>query len=95
MTDDHRFRKPPKDVVPAAPLTREQILHLNQMIGTAVNVSEPGEILTDTDGVPIGVGPTVTSSATLGSWTVTQADLDAAGLTADAPRLTIIDREGH
>ena len=93
---DNPFRKPPKDVVPPAPLTREQLLRVNDAVGTAVHVSEPGEVLTDTDGVPIGVGPTVTSSATLGSWPVYRDQLDAAGLTPDdVPNLTIIDREGH
>ncbi|WP_133167772.1 hypothetical protein [Mycolicibacterium austroafricanum] len=78
------------------PLTREQILRLNDAVGTAVNVSEPGEVLTDTDGVPIGVGPTTTTRATLGSWPVYRVHLDAAGLTADdVPNLTIIDRKGH
>lgn len=93
---DHRRGKPPTDVVPPAPRTREQILRMNDAVGTAVHVSEPGEILTDTDGMPIGVGPTTTSSATLGSWPVYRDQLDAAGLTPeDVPNLTIIDRIGH
>ncbi len=89
---DHR---PPRDVVPPPPPSREDILRWNDIVGTTMNIREPGEILTDPDGVPIGVGPTSTTRDTIGSMPVYRDQLAAAGLTEDdVPNLTIIDRKG-
>ncbi|MCZ0727195.1 hypothetical protein [Mycolicibacterium iranicum] len=91
------YEKPPKDVVPPTPPTREDILRWNAMVGTVMNVSEPGEIISDPDsGLPLGVGPTATTRDTIGSIPVTRDQLAAVGLTEDdVPNLTIIDREGN
>ena len=91
---DHR---PPRDVIPPPPPSREDILRWNAAMaaGTTMNISEPGEILTDPDGVPIGVGPSSTTRETIGCMPVYRDQLAAAGLTEDdVPNLTIIDRKG-
>lgn len=91
------YEKPPKDVVPPSPPTREDILRWNDMVGTVMNVSEPGEIILDPEsGVPLGAGPTATTRDTIGSIPVTRDQLAAASLIEDdVPNLTIIDRKGN
>ncbi|WP_460358984.1 hypothetical protein [Mycobacterium sp. ZZG] len=95
MTDD--ASKAPRDVVPPAPLTREQIVELNDTVGTTVTFSVPGEVIPDSDGFPAGMTPNETYTVPLTTHLqVFRDQLDAAGLTADdVPNLTIIDRKGH
>lgn len=89
MTDHNNA---PRDAVPPPPPSRDEILQWNALVATAATISEPGEVIS-TDGVPIGVGPTTTTRATIGALTVYQDQLDAVGLTADDVRnLTIRDR---
>jgi hypothetical protein len=57
MTDDQHSAKPPKDVVPPVPLTREQIIQLSDMVGTTVAISVPGEVIPDPEGFPAGMTP--------------------------------------
>ncbi|MDN4521415.1 hypothetical protein QYF68_26855 [Mycolicibacterium austroafricanum] len=95
MTDDPS--KAPRDVVPPAPPTREQILQWNDMVGTTVTVSAPGEVIPGPDGFPAGMTPNETYTVPLNTpLQVFRDQLDAAGLTADdVPHLTIIDRKGR
>lgn len=94
MTSSNQRR--PKDVVPSTPPTREDVLRWNDTVGTVVNVSQPGDIPTDPDGIPLGVGPTSTTRDTIGLIPITRDQLAAVGLTEDdVPNLTIINRKGN
>jgi hypothetical protein len=69
---------------------RAELLRLNALPEWA-EVITPGEVVLDGDGVPIGVGPS-TTEVVHRSFTVTRADLEAAGLTPeDVPVLVVID----
>lgn len=85
---------PPADVVPPTPLTpeerREHLLAMNANAGWA-EVTIPGQVIVDPDGVPTGVEPSRTETVHRGA-AVTRSELERAGLTAqDVPNLTIID----
>jgi hypothetical protein len=69
----------PSDLIPAKGLTLAALSALNVMAGKAVTVTEPGDVVLDVDGFPIGVGPTTTSTATLAAPTISRAELDQLG----------------
>lgn len=87
---------PPQDVVPTGKATpaemREHYLHMNEIAGTWVKITIPGEVLLDPDGMPIGVGPSRVENAYHGGAGVMRYQLEDVGLTPkDVPKLHIID----
>ena len=62
-----RFGMPPRAPrdVTSPGLTLEALRHLDEMAGQRVEVTEPGEIIHDADGRPLGVGPSITTFETL------------------------------
>lgn len=105
MTDDKDYdrsegfserHRPPPDVVPPQPLTREEILRMNDVVGTVQPVSQPGEFDEDADGFPLSVGPSSTAPEFIGALPVYADQLDAAGLTPDdVPNLIVYTRKGN
>lgn len=86
-TEDH-----PADVVPKAGITAETLLQLNAAIGQQISHQEPGEIMTDLNGLPSAVEDPTITEATLGGAVVTAAEVKAAGLTPDdIPNIDVID----
>lgn len=82
----------PRDVVPPAGPSAETLRRLNNAIGKPIQQKEPGELIEDTDGNPIAVEQSKTHAATLGTVTITAAEVEAAGLTpADLPNLEILE----
>lgn len=82
----------PADVVPKAGITADTLLRLNSAIGQQISHQEPGEIMTDLDGVPIAAEDPTITEATLGGAVVTAAEVKAAGLTPDdIPNIDVID----
>jgi hypothetical protein len=81
-----------EDIVERQPLTREQILKWNLLAGNKVDVTLPGELVEDLDGIPSSVGPSkVTPGATFTHLTVTRPELDATGLTPEEiPHVRIV-----
>lgn len=83
---------PPPDVVPPErrPMDRAELLRLNDQSGWA-EVTIPGEVILDADGIPTGVGPSRTETVHR-STTVTTDDLESAGLTPDdVPELVVVE----
>lgn len=99
MTDYLRdpFGTPPTDVATTKrQLTRESLKRMNDLVGSDVTYTEPGEVLEDADGIPNAVGPTTTTQAFFGGIAVARHEVDALGITADElardfPNITIID----
>lgn len=105
MNDDDQAREllralfrstdtPPPDVVPPQrrESTAESYRRMNEAVGKVVTGTEPGEVLLDADGVPIGVGPTRQVRSIFGGAAVTVDQLARVGLTPqDVPNLTIIN----
>ncbi|WML63204.1 hypothetical protein [Rhodococcus sp. AH-ZY2] len=84
--DDH-----PRDVVPGSGLTREDVLRMDAMTGRAVTATYPGQVLTDLDGVPIGVEPSRTEQITFGGVALTLRQLAELDLTPeDVPNVRIL-----
>lgn len=84
----------PADVVPYPELTRaerrEHLLTLNECADTWTEVTLPGEVVLDVDGIPIGVSAPRTECVYRAGSVITERDLERAGLTADdVPKLTI------
>lgn len=83
--------KGPRDVVPGSGLTREDILAMDEAIGTRVNVQTPGEVLCDVDGIPTAVEPTRHRTASLAGVVLTSRDLQRVGLTPeDVPNISVV-----
>jgi len=81
----------PEDIVPRAGLTLETLRRLNDTAGQPLTLTEPGEVLLDPDGLPIGVGPSTTSTVTM-SGVFPRAQLDQLGGDPDDfPNLRFID----
>jgi hypothetical protein len=88
------MNRPPPDRVPPPGITLDLLRRLDDMVGRAVTVAEPGEVLTDPDGLPIGVGPNRQTVATMGRATFLLAELRAlGGDPSDYPNLHFIDAE--
>ena len=84
----------PEDIVPPTPMTREErrehLLFMNRIADTYAEITLPGEVILDVDGMPVGVGPARTEWVHR-SACVTTADLERAGLTADdVPKLSVV-----
>lgn len=83
----------PRDIVPGTGPDRETLLRQNEMVGTWNEVTTPGDVLLDPEGVPIGVGPPTTERVFFGGLVITAAELARVGLTpAHVPNLTVTDR---
>lgn len=79
-------------------LTPETLDALNAAAGGTVEFHEPGALIEDVDGLPLAVGPTLTSSATLAAAIVTTTQLDQLGISLTEarvrwPRRHFIDTE--
>lgn len=88
--------RPPEDVVPHERATpaemREHYLRMNAIAGTWVEVTIPGDVILDPDGVPIGVGESRTELTYHGGAVVMRYQLEDVGLTPeDVPNLSILD----
>lgn len=82
----------PRDVVPPTASTRDTLLRMNAMVGEIVTVLNPGEIVEDVDGFPIGMTENTVTRAPFAGAVVTPAHLASVGLTPqDVPNLTIIN----
>jgi hypothetical protein len=92
MTDQH-----PPDVVPRHGLTVEALDALASGIGPAdVEISEPGAVLLDVDGLPAGVAAPTRTRAALAAVVITRRELDQLGVTPDDaarrwPRLRVVE----
>lgn len=92
MIDQH-----PPDLVPRRGLTAEALDALASGTGPAdVDISEPGAVVLDVDGIPTGVAAARRTRATLAAVVITRHDLDQLGVSIDDaarrwPRLTVID----
>lgn len=74
----------PRDIVPGKRgLTREALKRMNDMTGTTVDYTTPGEVLLDVDGTPNAVGPSSTTRAYFGGVAITTRDVERLGLTED------------
>lgn len=82
----------PRDVVPGSGPTREDLLRQNEIAETWQEVTTPGEMTVDVDGLPTGFGPPTTEHVYVGSSVITRSQLKGAGLTEkDVPNLTVIE----
>lgn len=82
----------PRDVIGPHALTLETLRALDSMAGSEVTVTEPGEVITDVDGIPIAVGPNLAVPATFTGAVFTRAELDRlGGKPEDFPNITFID----
>lgn len=69
--------KHPEDVVPRAkPRTIEDLEQLNNLSEVGVTTTEPGEVLCDPDGMPIGVDPSRTEKVDVCLVNLTVAEVD-------------------
>lgn len=71
----------PRDVVPPSGLTLADLRVASDAADTWAEITEPGELLLDVDGVPCGVGPTQTIEVYRAGMCITQAVADRLGLT--------------
>lgn len=88
--------QPPDDVVPTTKATpdemRQHYLRMNEIAGTWVEITIPGEVILDVDGMPIGVEPSRVENAYHGGAGVTRYQLEDVGLKPeDVPKLKVID----
>lgn len=85
----------PADVVPQREPNRderrEHLLTLNANADTWAEMTVPGDVILDVDGMPIGVSAPRTEGVYRAASVITERDLERAGLTADAvPNLTVV-----
>lgn len=85
----------PADVMPYREATTEErrrhLLTLNATVGTWAEVTIPGEVITNPDGVPIGMTPVRTEIVYRGGGAFTREHLARAGLTPeDVPNLIVL-----
>lgn len=86
--------KPRRDVVPPAPKTADDYRRLNAVAGQQVVIETPGNVVTDVDGIPLSVGPTVKETAMFAPPPVTRAELARVGLQpGDVPRLPLTEEK--
>lgn len=90
------FGTPPTDVATTKrQMTRESLKRLNDLVGTDVDYTTPGQVIEDNDGIPNAVGPSTTTKAYFGGIAIAQTDVDRLGLTeqelaTDYPNVTVI-----
>lgn len=83
---------PPEDVVPRRGLDADTIQMLDAAQGQQIEITIPGNVLTDPDGVPIGVEAPTVATGSLAGVTIARADLAATGLTPqEVPNVRITD----
>ena len=87
---------PPPDVVPPTKATpaekRAHYLRMNDIAGTWVPITIPGEVILSPDGVPIAVEPSRVENAYHGGAVVARYELEDVGLTPDdVPKLRIVE----
>jgi hypothetical protein len=83
---------PPRDIVPGSGPTREDYLRWNDMADTIVEVTVPGEVICDADGIPNGMTPATTQTVYAAAVVVSTVDLAKVGLTpGDVPKLRVLD----
>lgn len=83
---------PPRDIVPGSGPTRDDYLRWNDMADTIVEVTVPGEVLLDADGIPNGMTPATTQTVYAAGVVVSTAELERCGLTHDdVPNLRVLD----
>ncbi|MFE5340720.1 hypothetical protein ACFQ80_10880 [Isoptericola sp. NPDC056578] len=84
---------PPPDAVPARPLTRDDLLDLNARVGHVVTVSQPGAVMLDPDGMPVGVEPSTSwAPEPMERPSFTLAEVRAAGVTpGEIPNIDVVD----
>lgn len=85
----------PEDVVPPTQLTRderrEHLLLMNRIADTYAEITIPGEVILDIDGLPVGVEAARTETVMRGGAVISTRDLELAGLTAeDVPNLCVV-----
>ncbi|CQD20028.1 hypothetical protein BN970_04599 [Mycolicibacterium conceptionense] len=91
----------PRDVVPSTGLTREDLerqsaAYVRSEQGQPSTGTIPGEILLDPDGMPVGVGPSRTVTASFGGTFITAAQAEQFGIAPDElPGIFIIDNEEY
>lgn len=93
--EEAKARRGPKDVVHGG-LTVDVLDSLNAATGQSLTLSEPGEVLLDVDGIPNAVGPTLTTTETLGGSMFSARQVRRLGMTVEQartrwPNLTFID----
>lgn len=82
---------PPRDIVPGPGLTRDDVLRMNAMTGKPVTATYPGDVITDVDGIPIGVQPSRTEEITFGGVALTRRQLADLDLTPeDVPNVHVL-----
>lgn len=85
---------PPRDTVPPTSITLDDLQRMNDMVGKPVTVTIPGKVITDVDGVPIGVTESRTEPGGMFVAIVSRREIAALGLTPedvqrDFPNLTV------
>jgi hypothetical protein len=84
----------PADVVPRPALTRETVELMDRLAGRQVEVTWPGRIIEDVDGIPNAVTPATTTVASVAGFTITRAEADRLGIDpTNYPNVRIIDTE--
>lgn len=90
--DHYRTNRPPVDIEPRKPLTREDILDLDAAAGTTTTIRHPGQMILDPDGLPVGMTASHTTHDTIAPPILRRTVLDQAGLTPEeVPNVRIID----
>lgn len=84
--------KIPEDSVPRPPLTLETLRKLNDTVDQQVTVHEPGEMIFDAEGLPLGFTEGTSSQAIMAPGIFLRAELDRlGGHPDDFPNLRFID----
>jgi hypothetical protein len=83
--NEAQANRAPKDVVHTG-LTVEVLDKLNAAAGKPATITEPGEVLLDVDGIPNAVGPSTTSTGTIGAVAVSCKQLARLGVELEDAR---------
>ena len=82
----------PHDVEPQKGIDKATVLAFNAAAGTMSEVTEPGTVECDPEGIPDKISEGSTSHASMGSLLITRAALEAVGLTAEeVPNVRVTD----
>lgn len=81
----------PPDVLPPKGMTADTIRALNRAQHQTISITVPGDVLTDPEGLPVGMTEPRTVTGTLAA-RISGADIDRSGLTReDVPNVRITD----
>jgi hypothetical protein len=83
LNDALRAARParaPRDIVPEPGQTREAALHLRDLTGQEVTITEPGQPIFDSEGSWIGMGEPTTTTAVLAGLILTDEQATRFGL---------------